>query len=83
MSVQRWSDDPELATLMLSEAYPLITLILMTQGKKSVLNRPNGIFGHLPNSYLKNYWGDCSLLIFTMDLAIDFRKPGAADGPVQ
>lgn len=40
----------------------LIISILMTQGKKSVLNLPNGIFGHLPNSYLKiaeviaHYW---------------------------
>lgn len=38
---------------MLLEAYPVIILILMTQGKKSVLNMLNGIFGLLPNSYLK------------------------------
>lgn len=51
--MQSWPNSFELVTLMLLEVYPLIILILMTQGKKSVLNMPNGIFGHLPNSYLK------------------------------
>lgn len=50
--MQGWSNNFELLTLMLLEAYPLIIFIVMTQGNKSVLNMLNGIFGHLPNSYL-------------------------------
>lgn len=60
----------ELTILMLLRAPPLIALDVMTPAKASSHSWLNSFSGHLPDSCLKSNWGDCSLSIFFIDLAV-------------